>query len=139
MVDVLALHADRAPDAPALIDGERRLTWREFVDKRNGLASALRTLGVAKGEHVIVYLQNGLEAVLGPAAARAIGAIPVPMNHRLVADEVAYILDHSDARAVVVRDAFLRTAGRGRPRPRQGRNRNPLGPQPPAPAPRTAQ
>src|SRR5256885_16307095 len=114
MVDILALHAERAPDAPALIDGERRLTWREFVDKRNRLASALRTLGVAKGEHVIVYLQNGLEAVLGPAAARAIGAIPVPMNHRLVADEVAYILDHSDARAVVVSDAFLRTVEQDR-------------------------
>src|SRR2546429_3572028 len=84
MVDILALHAERAPDAPALIDGERRLTWREFVDKRNRLASALRTLGVAKGEHVIVYLQNGLEAVLGPAAARAIGAIPVPLNHPLL-------------------------------------------------------
>src|SRR5438876_12437380 len=115
MVDILALHAERAPDAPALIDGERRLTWREFVDKRNRLASALRTVGVAKGEHVIVYLQNGLEAVLGPAAARAIGAIPVPMNHRLVADEVAYILDHSDARAVVVGDAFLDTVERVRP------------------------
>ena len=122
MVDILALHAERAPDAPALIDGERRLTWREFVDKRNRLASALRTLGVAKGEHVIVYLQNGLEAVLGPAAARAIGAIPVPMNHRLVADEVAYILDHSDARAVVVGDAFLGTAERVRPGARKVRS-----------------
>ena len=122
MVDILALHAERAPDAPALIDGERRLTWREFVDKRNRLASALRTLGVAKGEHVIVYLQNGLEAVLGPAAARALGAIPVPMNHRLVADEVAYILDHSDARAVVVGDAFLGTAERVRPGARKVRS-----------------
>src|SRR5256885_13610619 len=89
MVDILALHAERAPDAPALIDGERRLTWREFVDKRNRLASALRTLGVAKGEHVIVYLQNGLEAVLGPAAARAIGAVPAPLNHRLPPRRVA--------------------------------------------------
>src|SRR2546430_8151908 len=113
MVDVLALHADRAPDAPALIDGERRLTWREFVDKRNRLASALRTLGVAKGEHVIVYLQNGLEAVLGPAAARAIGAIPVPMNHRLLAHQSADTLHPPHPPAGGGRDAVLRPAGRG--------------------------
>src|SRR6266571_3593154 len=53
--------------------------------------------------------REALEAVLAPAAVRAAGAIPVPLNHRLVADEVAYILDHSDARAVVVSDAFLGT------------------------------
>ena len=43
------------------------------------------------------YAHNSLECLLAPAAARAAGAVAVPMNHRLVADEVAYILDHSDA------------------------------------------
>ncbi|OLD76103.1 MAG: hypothetical protein AUG87_10430, partial [Candidatus Rokubacteria bacterium 13_1_20CM_4_70_14] len=114
-MDVLALHADRTPAAPALIDGDRRLTWREYVAQRNRLANALRGLGLTKGEHAIVYVQNSLEAVLVPSAARSAGAIPVPMNHRLVADEVAYILDHSDARAVFVSDAFLGTVERVRP------------------------
>ncbi len=115
-MDVLAAHAQRTPDAPALIEGERSLTWRAFVDRRNRLANALRGLGVAKGEHVIVYAQNSLEAALAPAAARAAGAIPVPMNHRLVADEVLYILDHSDAAAVFVSDAFLPLAAEVRER-----------------------
>src|SRR5712691_13265041 len=44
------------------------------------------------------------------SAARAVGAIPAPMNHRLVAEEVAYILDHSDAVAVFVGDHFLPVA-----------------------------
>ena len=114
-MDVLALHADRTPAAPALIDGGRRLTWREYVAQRNRLANALRGLGLTKGEHAIVYVQNSLEAVLVPSAARSAGAIPVPINHRLVADEVAYILDHSDARAVFVSDAFLGTVERVRP------------------------
>ena len=114
-MDVLAVHADRTPAAPALIDGDRRLTWREYVAQRNRLANALRGLGLTKGEHAIVYVQNSLEAVLVPSAARSAGAIPVPMNHRLVADEVAYILDHSDARAVFVSDAFLGTVERVRP------------------------
>src|SRR6185295_16187475 len=41
------------------------------------------------------------------AAARALGLIPVPMNHRLTAEEVAYILDDSDAVAVFASDAFV--------------------------------
>ena len=114
-MDVLAVHADRTPGAVALLDGDRRLTWREYVAQRNRLANALRGLGLTKGEHAIVYVQNSLEAVLVPSAARSAGAIPVPMNHRLVADEVAYILDHSDARAVFVSDAFLGTVERVRP------------------------
>ena len=61
-MDVLAAHAQRTPDAPALIDGERRLTWYQFVATRNRLANALRGLGLAKGEHVIVYVKNALEA-----------------------------------------------------------------------------
>src|SRR2546422_804191 len=113
--DVEDVRRDRAPAAPALIDGDRRLTWREYVAQRNRLANALRGLGLTKGEHAIVYVQNSLEAVLVPSAARSAGAIPVPMNHRLVADEVAYILDHSDARAVFVSDAFLGTVERVRP------------------------
>src|SRR5439155_40774 len=102
-------------DAVALLDGERQLTWRGYVAQRNRLGNALSRLGLAKGEHVIVYVQNSLETVLVPAAVRAVGAIPVPMNHRLVADEVLYILDHSDARAVFVGDLFLRTVERIRP------------------------
>ncbi len=114
-MDALAAHAQATPGALALIEGERRLTWRDFVDRRNRLANALRELGVAKGERVIVYAQNSLEAVVIPAAARAAGAIPVPMNHRLVAGEVAYILDHSDAVAVFVSGEFLPVAEQVRP------------------------
>jgi acyl-CoA synthetase (AMP-forming)/AMP-acid ligase II len=106
-MDILAAHAERTPDASALIEGERALTWRAFVDRRNRIATALRGLGVGRNEHVILYAQNSLEAVLIPAAVRAAQAIPVPMNHRFVAEEVLYILDHSDATAVFVSEAFL--------------------------------
>ena len=106
-MDPLAAHAQRTPDAPALIEGERALTWRAFVERRNRLANALSGLGLARGEHVIIWAPNSLETALAPAAIRAAGAIPVPMNHRLVADEALYILDHSDAAAVFVGDAFV--------------------------------
>ena len=59
---------------------------------------------------MIVYAPNSTEYLLAGAAARAIGAVAIPMNHRLTADEVAYILDDSDAVLVFVGDPFLAIA-----------------------------
>ena len=106
-MDILAHHADTHPDTPALIEDGRRLTWRDYVEARNRLAHALADLGLATGEHVVLYAHNSLEVLLASAAARALGLIPVPMNHRLTAEEVAYILDDSDAVAVFASDAFV--------------------------------
>ena len=106
-MDILAHHAQVHPDAPALIEDGRRLTWHDYVETRNRLAHALADLGLASGEHVVLYAHNSLEVLLAAAAARALGLIPVPMNHRLTAEEVAYILDDSDAVAVFASDAFV--------------------------------
>ena len=106
-VDAIALHATRKPDAPALIDGERRLTWRQFRERRDRLAVALGELGLSPGEHAVIYSPNSMEYVLASAASRAARIVPVPMNHRLSADEVAYVLDDSDAALVFVADAFV--------------------------------
>jgi acyl-CoA synthetase (AMP-forming)/AMP-acid ligase II len=106
-VDPIAIHAAARPNALAWIEGDRRWTWAELLERRNRLANALADLGVGGGQHAIVYAHNALETMLAPSAARAANAIAVPMNHRLVADEVAYILDHSDAATVFVGDAFL--------------------------------
>ena len=108
-MDVLAAHAARQPDKPALIERERVWSWAEFIGRRNRLGHGLLALGLPPGGHVIVYAENSLEHYLAGAAARAAGLIPAPMNHRLVAEEVAYILDHSDAVAVLVSDRFLPT------------------------------
>ena len=72
-----------------------------------GSGHGLIGLGLPPGGHVIVYAENSLEHYLAGAAARAAGLIPAPMNHRLVAEEALYILDHSDAVAVLVSDRFL--------------------------------
>jgi len=106
-MDVLAAHAARHPHQPALIEGERVWSWAEFVARRNRLGHGLVGLGLRPGEHVIVYAENSIEHYLAGSAARAAGLIPAPMNHRLVEEEVAYILDHSDAVAVLVSDRFV--------------------------------
>ncbi len=88
-MDVLALYAARQPGKPALIEGERVWSWPEFVTRRNRLGHALLGLGLEPGTHVIVYAGNSLEHYLAAAGARPAGLIPAPMNHRLVAEEVA--------------------------------------------------
>jgi acyl-CoA synthetase (AMP-forming)/AMP-acid ligase II len=108
-MDAIAAHAAAKPDTPAVIDGQRGLSWREYHEQRNRLAHALAGLGLRAGEHAIVYAHNSIEYMVAGAAARALGAIAVPMNHRLTAEEAAYVLDDSDAAFVFVGDAFLGT------------------------------
>jgi fatty-acyl-CoA synthase/long-chain acyl-CoA synthetase len=113
-MDVLAMHASRQPDTAALIEGDRTLSWREFVERRNRLAHSLLTLGIRAGEHVVTYAENSIEVLIAGAATRAIGAIGVPVNHRLTAEELVYILDDSDAVLAFVGDAFVPTIDRVR-------------------------
>jgi non-ribosomal peptide synthetase component F len=113
-MDLIAVQAARQPHRPALIEDERSLTWEQFFRTRNRLAHALAGLGLGAGQHAIVYAHNALENLVVGAALRALGAIGVPMNHRLTAEEVAYILDNADATAVFVGDAFLPMAERVR-------------------------
>src|SRR5437773_1247426 len=113
-MDLVAAHTATHPHRTALIEGERSLTWEQFFRTRNRLAHSLAGLGIGAGQHVIVYAHNALENLVAGAALRALGAIGVPMNHRLTAEEVAYILDNADATAVFVGDAFLPMAERVR-------------------------
>ena len=109
-MDYIAIHAQSKPDALAQIEGDRRLTWRELLERRNRLADALVKHGVGRGEHVIIHAPNSLEYLLASAATRAANAVPIPMNHRLVAEEVSYILEHSDAVAAFVGGPYLAMA-----------------------------
>jgi acyl-CoA synthetase (AMP-forming)/AMP-acid ligase II len=106
-MDLIATHAARQPDHPAIIDGDTVLSWRDFFEQRNRLAHGLVRLGLKLGDHVIVYAPNSADVLLAGAAVRAVSAVPVPMDHRLTADEAAYILDDSDAVLVFAGDAFL--------------------------------
>src|SRR5262245_13928878 len=71
-MDIVARHSQAQPDKLAVIDGEHRLTWRQYHEARNRLAHALDDLGLAAGEHVVLYAHNSLEVLLAGAAARAL-------------------------------------------------------------------
>src|SRR2546426_3982646 len=113
-MDLVAAHTAKHPHRTALIEGERWLTWDQFFGRGTRLAHSRAGLGIGAGQHVIVYAHNALENLVAGPPLRALGAIGVPMTHRLTAEEVAYILDNADATAVFVGDAFLPIAERVR-------------------------
>ena len=88
-------------DAAALVQGAQRWSWRELDDRAARLASALGAAGVGPGDKVGQFLHNCpwyVGAWYGTLKARA---VPVNVNYRYVEDELAYLLDNADARALV--------------------------------------
>ncbi len=105
-VDLLHRAAYIYPDKVAVVDGERRYSYRQLAGRSWQLANALRSAGLAKGDRVATLLFNSaamLEAHFGVPAA---GGILVAVNHRLAGAEVSYILQHSSARFLLL-DAGL--------------------------------
>ena len=96
------------PDKPAIIHGERVLTYARFNARVNQLAHALRGLGVRKGDNVAILQYNYPETFESLFACFKLGAGAVPINFRLHPKEFAFIIDHSDAKAVILSPEFNR-------------------------------
>jgi fatty-acyl-CoA synthase len=94
--------ADAAPDREAVVCGDRRLTFAQFDDRARRLAWHLaREAGLEPGDKVAIDLLNAPEYLETFFAALKLGCVPVNVNYRYVADEVHYVVDNSDAKAVV--------------------------------------
>ncbi|MER7016161.1 long-chain-fatty-acid--CoA ligase [Saccharopolyspora sp. NPDC000359] len=104
--DQLARHARKIPDEIALRFAGTSRSYRELDERVSRLANALAGRGVARGDRIAVLGRNSLEVIESYLAAARLGAICVPINFRLVADEVAHVLADSGARAVVVDEPF---------------------------------
>jgi fatty-acyl-CoA synthase len=114
-VDFLYRAAYMYPDKAAVVDGERRYSYRQLAERSWRLANALRAAGLAKGDRVATLLFNSpamLEAHFGVPAA---GGILVAVNHRLASAEVGYILQHSGARYLLVDIGLETLAGQAGP------------------------
>ena len=94
------------PDRLAIVHGERSFTYREFWARCRRLASALKARGISSGDTVVTLLANvpaQLEAHYGVPLA---GAVLNTVNYRLSAWEIAFILDHGEAKVLLVDPEF---------------------------------
>lgn len=94
------------PEKTGIVDGNRRLTYAAFGARVYRLANALRRKGIEPGDRVAILCRNATEMLEAHFGIPQIGAILVPINVRLTTDEIAYILDHSGARALILDAEF---------------------------------
>ena len=93
--------ADTVPDVDALVQGDRRWTYRRFDEDSARIASAFEAAGVTRGSQVSLYLYNCPEYLLAHQAAFKHGCGPVNVNYRYLDEELVYLVDNSDSEALV--------------------------------------
>lgn len=94
------------PDHPALIQGEQTWTWTQINARVNAMVSALRALGIKKGDRLLLQSRNSLQSFENSWTAFKLGCVWVPTNFRLTPPEVAYLGASSGAVAMIVEDCF---------------------------------
>jgi len=115
--ETLEFTADKYPEKDALVYPRRdqRWTYAEFDTKANQLANALADLGIEKGDRVSTMLHNGTEIILTVFACAKLGAVFNPLNYRLPAGEIEYILDDAESKLLVFEEATREAVEGARP------------------------
>jgi len=92
---------ERDPDALAIVDGERRLTYAQWYPLISAAVSALDALGLRPGDHLVTVLQNRWQAATLHWACQLAGVIVTPLNWRAKSDDIEFCIDNAQARALV--------------------------------------
>jgi long-chain acyl-CoA synthetase len=104
--DVLDGATARVPEREAIVAPDRRLTWRELRAEVDRMASALHARhGVKPGDRVALLFLNSAEFCVGVFACARLGAVAVTLNTKLKAPELAFMLQNSGARLLLMHDA----------------------------------
>src|SRR5881409_481403 len=97
------------PDRVAVIDGDSRWTYAQFLDRCDRWSGALQNLGIGSRDR-IAYLSPNTHAQLESFyAIPQIGAVLVPLNYRLTADDFVYLINHSGSRMLCADCDYLGT------------------------------
>ena len=97
--------------APALVEGDRRVTWAELSAQVDRTAAGWAGLGMAVGDRVAVQLPNGVDWVLAVVGALRAGLVVVPVNTAYTDPELTHLLTDSGARALVTASPREELAG----------------------------
>jgi len=95
------------PDRLAVVDGELHLTYDQFLDRCDRWSSVLQRWGVNHGDRVAYIAPNTHAQLEGFYAVPQLGAVLVPLNYRLTADDFAYMIEHSGSKVVCVHADYL--------------------------------
>ncbi len=100
--DLLVKNAARMPDAPALQDGQRTLTWAEILQWTDNVATAFSTRGLSAGDRVSIWMSNRVEAIITFLACSRAGLACNPsLHHTYTCEEIIALLTRLDVSALV--------------------------------------
>src|SRR3954453_18088376 len=103
------------PDREALVDGALRFTYEQFFQRCDRFSAALQRLGVTCGDRVAYIAPNTHAQLESFYAVPQIGAVLVPINYRLSAEEFTYIINPSGASVVCAHEDYLECVDAIRP------------------------
>jgi long-chain acyl-CoA synthetase len=104
---LLRMSVERNPDRTAIVYHDLMLTYREVVSMVNSIANGLLELGLQKGDHICLCTGNCPEYGITINAVATIGAVFSPMNPLYKEREMAYQLENSEAKAIVILPEML--------------------------------
>ena len=104
---MLSVHARLYPNRIGARDLERRMTFQQWNQRACRLANGLLGLGLRKGDRIAVLAYNAVEWLEIYVAAAKAGLVAVPLNFRLVGQEIRYIVDDSEASTFIVQDQLI--------------------------------
>jgi 2-furoate---CoA ligase len=103
----------RDPNAIAIVDGDLRLTYSAWLPKISSVVAAFDDAGLKPGDHLVTLLQNRWEAATLHWACQFAGIIITPLNWRAKPDELAFVLDNAEARAIAYEPVSAEAAATG--------------------------
>ena len=107
LADLWEAVCDLVPDRTAAVCGDVRRSYAELEERANRLANWMLDRGVEPGQHVGLYLTNGIEYLEAMLACFKIRAVPINVNYRYVAGELRYLFDDADVVGVLVQPEFV--------------------------------
>ena len=107
--------ADRWPDKTTVIDGDKRASYAELLDRSNRLASALADRGVRKGDRVALLAPNCLEFVVAAHGVISSGAVLTTINSGYREGEIAHQLNNSGAEILIVHESLQEVTALAKP------------------------
>ena len=105
--DLLARAVNRSPDADAVVFPNQRVTYSQLFQRATNTARSLKALGVDSGDSVGILMSNCQEFVDLLLGSQFIGAIPVPINARYKAKELAYVIDDAQLKVLMTTDRIV--------------------------------
>ncbi len=93
-------YADQLGDVPAVIDGNKRLSWSQYDDRAARIAAALTAAGLGPDDKSGLYLYNSAEYLEAHYASFKQRVVPINVNFRYLGNELEYLLDNADCNAL---------------------------------------